>query len=477
MRRRLGDWATVAVLAALCAAMAFAPSAEKVVRDDGLSMRAKVLSVDNEQVSMAGLVEYGTQHLEVEMLEGPAKGGRFRAENELRAQLDIDKKFEPGDTACVTWPEHGAGSGDTLVARDHWRLGWAGALFAAFAALLVVFGGTIGAKALFSFAFSCLAVWKLLVPMCLGGWNAGWTSFAIVSMLSAVILYLVAGRTRTFAAAFLGSMLGVAASLAMARVFAWGMHVTGATMPFVQALLYSGYQDLDLADLYCGAVILASSGAVMDLSMDIAAGVAEVARRRPDLPRRALLSSGLRIGRAVVGTMTTTLLFAYSGGYLTLLMVFAAQGTSPAEFVNSTLVSAELVKTLVGSFGLVLVAPFTALACAVLYGRAGDGKGGGAEEGGEPGEEIVLGVRAKVADTFARRTRGLIGRPPPGPGEGLLILRCNAIHTLFMKYPIDATFLDRDNRVVKTVRNIPPWRLLVWGGWRAVKVLETPSRS
>ena len=46
-----------------------------------------------------------------------------------------------------------------------------------------------------------------------------------------------------------------------------------------------------------------------------------------------------------------------------------------------------------------------------------------------------------------------------------------------MKYPIDATFLDRDNRVVKTVRNIPPWRLLVWGGWRAVKVLETPSRS
>jgi uncharacterized membrane protein len=67
--------------------------------------------------------------------------------------------------------------------------------------------------------------------------------------------------------------------------------------------------------------------------------------------------------------MTTTLLLAYSGGYLTLLMVFAAQGTSPLAFLNSTLVSAELVKTLVGSLGLVLVAPFTALVGAWVYAR------------------------------------------------------------------------------------------------------------
>ena len=68
--------------------------------------------------------------------------------------------------------------------------------------------------------------------------------------------------------------------------------------------------------------------------------------------------------------MTTTLLLAYSGGYLTLLMVFAAQGTPPLDFLNSTLVSAEIVKTLVGSFGLVLVAPFTAFVGSLL-GRTG----------------------------------------------------------------------------------------------------------
>ena len=61
--------------------------------------------------------------------------------------------------------------------------------------------------------------------------------------------------------------------------------------------------------------------------------------------------------------------------------------------------------------------------------------------------------------------------------EGLLIERCNSIHTCFMRFPIDATFLDRDDNVVKVVRNIRPWRLCVWGGRRAVKVLETAAEG
>ena len=91
------------------------------------------------------------------------------------------------------------------------------------------------------------------------------------------------------------------------------------------------------------------------------------------------------------------------------------------------------------------------------------------------GGEAPLAVEVDVEETFAERARGLIGRPAPAPGRGLLIPRCNAIHTLFMRYPIDATFLDRRGRVVKSVRNLRPWRLFVWGGWRAAQVLETAS--
>ena len=364
MRKR--DCIPVAVLALLCAAMWFVPPVHPVVKDDGEPVRARVVSTDDNDIELTGMLEYGTQHLEVELLDGASRGRRFRAENELRAQLDFDKKFSPGDIALVTWPDGGVKDGEPLTARDHWRLGWGMVLFGSFCVLIAVFGGWVGVKALFSFVFSCFMVWKFIIPLCLNGWSAAWVSFVAVCLLTCVIMYLVAGCTRKGVSAFLGAILGVGSSMALAGFFADAMHVTGATLPFVQALLYSGYPTLDLADLFIGAVMLASSGALMDLAMDIAAGVDEVVLHNPNLPRRELFMSGLRIGRSVVGTMTTTLLLAYSGGYLTLLMAFAAQGTSPMVFLNSTVVSAEAVKTLVGSFGLVLVAPFTSFVSAYL---------------------------------------------------------------------------------------------------------------
>jgi len=88
----------------------------------------------------------------------------------------------------------------------------------------------------------------------------------------------------------------------------------------------------------------------------------------------------------------------------------------------------------------------------------------------------IAGVRAEVAETFAERARGLIGRSGLKDGTGMLIRRCNAIHTFFMRFPIDATFLDGEGKVVKVVRNISPWRFMVWGGWRAREVLETAAK-
>ena len=94
------------------------------------------------------------------------------------------------------------------------------------------------------------------------------------------------------------------------------------------------------------------------------------------------------------------------------------------------------------------------------------------------GETVEIGgVTAEVARSFWARARGLIGRRGLPPGQGLLILRCNAIHTFFMRFAIDATFLDKHDQVVKVVRNIRPWRLCVWGGRRACKVLETPAAT
>ena len=89
----------------------------------------------------------------------------------------------------------------------------------------------------------------------------------------------------------------------------------------------------------------------------------------------------------------------------------------------------------------------------------------------------LYGFKARVARTFAERAKGLIVTKDLAADEGMLIEKCNAIHTFFMSFPIDAVFLDASDRVVKVVRGIKPWRPLVWGGWRAKKVLELKSPS
>ena len=282
--------------------------------------------------------------------------------------------FAPGDEILVSSPP--PGEGGVLTAQDHWRLGPMAWAFAAFAVILVAFGGGVGLNALSSFLFCVAVIWKIVLPLALAGWNASLVAFAATGAMTAVIMLLVGGFSGKALGAFGGAML------ALAHLFGWAMHINGATLPFVQTLVYSGGANLDLADLFIAATVIAASGAMMDLSMDISAGLREVSRHNPSLGFGELFRSGLRIGRATVGTMTTTLLLAYSGGYLTLLMVFCAEGRHPAEFINSPIVAAEVAKTLVGSFAIVLVAPFTALLSAFIFRSRAAGPTMASEEAG-----------------------------------------------------------------------------------------------
>lgn len=100
----------------------------------------------------------------------------------------------------------------------------------------------------------------------------------------------------------------------------------------------------------------------MDLTVDITAAVNEIVLKRPDISKLEAAKSGMQVGRTAMETMTTTLLLAYSGGYIALLMVFMAQGTPIINMLNYKYVTSEIIHTLVGSFGLVLAAPLTAFA-------------------------------------------------------------------------------------------------------------------
>ena len=121
------------------------------------------------------------------------------------------------------------------------------------------------------------------------------------------------------------------------------------------------------------SIFIGASGAVMDLAVDITSAVGEVVEKKPGISAREAVMSGFTVGRAALSTQTTTLLLAYSGGFIALLMVFMAQGTPLDTVFNLKYVAAEILHTLTGCFGLVTVAPLTALCAGVLLTKKNAG--------------------------------------------------------------------------------------------------------
>jgi len=358
------------VIFAISLLVFFIPTGFKSPYPAGSSLwaKARILSTNNSMVKTIGPSKHGSQQLELEIISGRFRGRRFAATNNLLGKKEMDKFFSPDDIAFVVLDLNAEKTDVAYInVIDHYRLDATMLLFAAFVLVLVGFAGWIGFKALISFICSAAFIIKVLLPLVLNGWNPVLVTLAIVSVLTFIIIFLVAGFTRKGLVSFIGSMGGVIATTLLSILFTNLFKIHGAVRPFAENLLYMGFDFISLPKLFMAGIFLASSGAVMDLSMDISAALAELVHKHPQITRAELIKSGFNVRRHVVGTMTTTLLLAYTGGYTALMMTFIAQGVPMANIINLIYVSAELIHTMVGSFGLILVAPITALVGGYIY--------------------------------------------------------------------------------------------------------------
>ena len=326
---------------------------------------AEVAAVDNSAIIDTGLVRSGEQRCTVVFQNGLFQGKTATAINLLQGSLEQDKLFSEGDKAQVVISYDGE-----IIKRvtmiDYFRVPGELLLAGLFILFLIVFAGRTGLRAILSFALTVLAIWKLLVPLYLNGYNPIWVGLLINLLLTTLIIALVYGFDNRCAAAVSGSFLGILVTCILGVIFTDLFKIHGAVMSYSESLLYAGFQNLNLTQIFMASIFLGSSGAVMDLSVDITSAVHEVVEKKPDIRPWEAVKSGMNVGRAAMGTMTTTLLLAYSGGYIALLMVFMAQGTPTEHIFNYKYVAAEIIHTVIGSFGLVSVAPFTALCSGLL---------------------------------------------------------------------------------------------------------------
>ncbi|VGO17123.1 hypothetical protein PDESU_05718 [Pontiella desulfatans] len=351
------------VFALLCCILLFIPTG---FENNGANKKAlrhpvRILEVNSSGLQTIGITKVGTQQLKGRLLSGPCKGEPITVNNHLQGRLEIDELYAPGEKALVKYRLTSGGRPDMGATLGHYRIHLELILFALFALALVAVAGVTGLKAILSFAFAVLMIWKVMIPMFLNGHNPVWTALGVVAALTASISFLVGGVSQKGFVTFAGAFMGLALTALLAVLFTHLFHIHGAVRPFAEVLMYGGYAHLQLTPIFIASIFLAASGAVMDLAMDIAASMEEVKLKHPDIHFMEHIRSGLRVGRSVIGTMTTTLLLAYSSSYVFMFMVFTSQDIPPVQVFNMNYVAAEVLNTMVGSFGLVTVAPFTAV--------------------------------------------------------------------------------------------------------------------
>lgn len=314
----------------------------------------------------------GTPRFAVEVLSGPEAGTRIEAlVQDASAAMPGSADREPyrvGDEVVVTRFE-GAAGGFAVIAEP-WRIPILGGLLALFAGVVVVVGGVRGLRSLIALGFTLAVVAKLVVPLLLRGIDPILLAVIGGIAVTLVTLLLTEGATRVTLAAVIGVAGALALSAGLAALFTGLARFTALQGTEEIAFLIPLIGDrVDLGGILLAATVFGALGVLDDVSVTQAATVEQLHRADTTAEPRAVVSRAMEVGRSHIAATVNTLVLAYLGVGLPLLLLFALGGEDPLIILNGEIVAVEVVRALVGSIGIVAAVPLTTLVASWLVVR------------------------------------------------------------------------------------------------------------
>ena len=330
---------------------------------DPPTYKAEVLSVtetENEIKEFApGSLQYEVQ---LRIDSGPAEGTETTITHRTLNNPAFDIHPQEGDNIIVR-DENGS-----YAIVDYDRLPAMLLLLLGFAALLILFGGMTGLKALLVLLFAVLLIAKGLIAFILFAPShiLLWT-ILIGAVITLATQLIVNGRNVKSTGAIIGTIGGILVAGLLAVLAIHFTYLTGVSEEQAGMLKALYLKDVDFRELLFSGIVLGALGAVMDVSVSIASAQYEMKLLAPKTKFQTLVSSGLNVGRDVMGTMANTLVLAYIGGALPLILLISAQpDISLLHVMNLNMIATEVVRSLIGSIGLLCAIPITAYATAFL---------------------------------------------------------------------------------------------------------------
>ena len=299
-------------------------------------------------------------------------GGELRGQEVIAEQyldgflITMEREVEVGDRVLLFY-DHFIGRHSFI---NYARINYIIILGAVFLALMIFFGGKKGISSIVALGFTCMAIFWVLVPAILSGRNVYATAIIVCVYIIVSTLLTVIGPNKKAVSAMLGCLGGVLLAGLLMFFMDIILNLTGVIDQDSQFLLALPIEhELSLRAVIFAGVIIGAVGAIMDVAMSIASSLWEVSLAGENLSFGRIFKSGLNIGKDILGTMLNTLILAYIGSSLSLILLisFYTHGTSLIELFNREMIAVEFLRALIGSFGIFLAVPLTAGICGLLY--------------------------------------------------------------------------------------------------------------
>ncbi|MDL1909414.1 YibE/F family protein [Chloroflexi bacterium CFX6] len=350
------------------------------------TQRARVVEIIEEGDIVLGDVTQRYQVARVELLEGAYQGIVMEMDYGRRQVLSNAVYLEPGDSILVAIGSRPDGL-LTVYFVDFVRAAPLLWLTALFALAILLISRWKGFRSLLSMAFSLMVIVGFIIPRILSGDEPLRVSIVGSIILLGVTLYLTYGWNLKTHAAVVSMALVLLITGTLAALFVAFTKLTGSGDENALFLLQMLNTQINLRGLLLGGMIIGALGVLDDLVTTQASAVFELHRANPSLGFRGLFNSAMRIGQDHVAATVNTLVLAYAGASLPMLLMFTLGRGDYGYLVNFEFVAEEIVRTLVGSLGLVSAVPLTT-AVAILFALRVDPAGAwgqalGAEGGGE----------------------------------------------------------------------------------------------
>ena len=347
-----------------------AENSEKVVVEENKTfyVKAKVLETGDITKKTIGDIEDTVQSVKIEILEGEYETKEFTTDFILSYDIEgkiLAYELKKGDTVTVQLSVDANGNVSPAI-EGIVRSNYIYIMVAIFLLSIILVGGKKGIKAIVGLIITILAVWFILIKLIFAGYDAILMSIVTCAVIIVLTFIVIGGINKKVITAAIGTLGGVVSAGIVASIFSHLAELSGACEDAIQLSMNMQTATFNFRDLIFAGIVISALGACMDVGMSIASSLDEIKNKTKDISWKELFKSGMNIGRDVIGTMTNTLILAYVGGALKLILLFMACNMPITEILNKETIVEEIISAIAGSMGVVYTIPITAFVYAFL---------------------------------------------------------------------------------------------------------------